>query len=126
MSNRGFRHSVVQPLRKKKGVVAEVWISYTGHQVTTSRLLFTRSAVFSWASARPDDSIHHARCGGLGSMTTNSVPVFWNGTKSSNDTTPPCVRSRLHDKRSLSHSRIMCLNQNDRLRVHHRSAANKS
>lgn len=116
MSNRGLRHSFVQPLGPKKGFVAEAWISCTGYQVTTPRLLFHThgSAVFSWASGRPGYSIHHARCGGLGSTNTNSVRVFWDETKSNKGTVllPVCVLDYTMNARSLSRI-IMCCNQND-------------
>ena len=39
ISNHGLRHSVVQPLGQKKGVVAEVWMSCSGYQATAPRPL---------------------------------------------------------------------------------------
>lgn len=63
-----------------------MWISCTGHQVTTPRLLFHTVCSFFEGVGKTRNSIHHDRCGGLGSTNTNSVRVFWNGTKSSKDT----------------------------------------
>ena len=88
---------------KKKALL----LKFGSHVPATRSLLLdccsTRSVVISWASERPDDSIHNARCGRLGYF----VRVYWNGTKNSKDTTP-CVRSKLHDECSISHSRVMC------------------